>query len=106
RAAAQKEPEQQKGRTPAPAPEAIEARKVSAALQEPHNKALEHISTLEMERDAFKALAKSEELARIAAEGKIPLPESKDVEMGGMEPPQPEDDFAALKSYIHHTADL
>lgn len=59
-----------------------------------------------MERDAFKALAKSEELARIAAEGKIPLPETKDVEMGGMEPLEPEDDFAALKSYIHHTADL
>ncbi|EGO56042.1 hypothetical protein NEUTE1DRAFT_82979 [Neurospora tetrasperma FGSC 2508] len=104
--AAEEELEQQKGRTQAREQEAIEARNVLAGLQEQLNKALEHINTLEMERDAFKALAKSEELARIAAEGKIPLPESKDVEMGGMEPPQPEDDFAALKSYIHHTADL
>ncbi|KAK3491256.1 uncharacterized protein B0T23DRAFT_180253 [Neurospora hispaniola] len=104
--AAEEELEQQKGQTQAREQEAIEARNVLAGLQEQLNKALEHINTLEMERDAFKALAKSEELARIAAEGKIPPPESKDVEMGGMEPPQPEDDFAALKSYIHHTADL
>ncbi|KAK1773831.1 hypothetical protein QBC45DRAFT_62371 [Copromyces sp. CBS 386.78] len=105
--AAEEELEQQKGQTQARQQEAIEARNVTAGLQEQLNKAMEHINTLEMERDAFKALAKSEELARIAAEGKIPLPESKDVEMGGMEPPlEPEDDFAALKSYIHHTADL
>lgn len=104
--AAEEELEQQKGRTQAREQEAIEARNVLAGLQEQLNKALEHINTLEMERDAFKALAKSEELARIAAEGRIPLPESKDVEMGGMEPLEPEDDFAALKSYIHHTADL
>lgn len=106
--AAEEELEQQKSRTQEREQEAIEARNVMAGLQEQLNKAMEHIKTLEMERDAFKALAKSEELARIAAEGKIPLPESKDVEMGGMEqpPPEPEDDFAALKSYIHHTADL
>ncbi|KAK3951903.1 hypothetical protein QBC32DRAFT_153771 [Pseudoneurospora amorphoporcata] len=105
--AAEEELEQQKGQTQARQQEAIEARNVTAALQEQLNKAMEHINTLEMERDAFKALAKSEELARIAAEAKIALPESKDVEMGGMELPlEPEDDFAALKSYIHHTADL
>lgn len=105
--AAEEELELQKDQTQEREQEAIEARNVMAGLQEQLNKAVEHINTLEMERDAFKALAKSEELARIAAEGKIPLPESKDVEMGGIEPPpEPEDDFAALKSYIHHTADL
>lgn len=102
--AAEEQIEQQKGQTQAREQEAIEARNATAGLQEQLNKAMEHINTLEMERDAFKALAKSEELARIAAEGKIS--ESKDVEMGGMEPLEPEDDFAALKSYIHHTADL
>lgn len=39
--------------------------------------ALERIKTVEQERDAFKTLAKTEEdVARIAAEGRLPLPSS------------------------------
>lgn len=38
------------------------------------DEALERIKVTEQERDAFKTLAKEEEVARIAAEGRIPLP--------------------------------
>lgn len=51
--------------------------------------ALERIKTVEQERDAFKTLAKTEEdVARIAAEGRLPLPASN---MDGDE----EDEFAS-----------
>ncbi|PSR78406.1 hypothetical protein BD289DRAFT_463311 [Coniella lustricola] len=62
--------------------EAFQARYNLVGLQEQLDKsqseleqALERIKTVEQERDAFKSLAKTEEdIARIAAEGKLPLP--------------------------------
>lgn len=49
--------------------------------------ALERIKGVEQERDAFKTIAKNEEVARIAAEGQIPLPRSE----------EPDDEFASPK---------
>jgi hypothetical protein len=46
--------------------------------QEEHQKALERIKVLEEERDALKTALKEEEVARIAAEGLIALPQPKD----------------------------
>jgi hypothetical protein len=43
-------------------------------VQEQLEQALERIKLVEQERDAFKTAAKNEEVARIAAEGRIPLP--------------------------------
>ncbi|ROV97398.1 hypothetical protein VMCG_06922 [Cytospora schulzeri] len=62
--------------------EAFQARYNLVGLQEQLDKnrseleqALEKVKTLEQERDAFKSLAKTEEdVARIAAEGRLPLP--------------------------------
>ncbi|ROW11968.1 hypothetical protein VPNG_05227 [Cytospora leucostoma] len=62
--------------------EAFQARYSLVGLQEQLDKnrseleqALEKIKTVEQERDAFKSLAKTEEdVAKIAAEGKLPLP--------------------------------
>ncbi len=57
--------------------EAFAARYSAVGLQEKLDQALERIKVLEQERDAFKSLAKSEEdVARIAAEGMLPLPVS------------------------------
>ncbi|KAH6688542.1 hypothetical protein F5X68DRAFT_80480 [Plectosphaerella plurivora] len=54
--------------------EAFEARFQMVGLEEQLSEALERVKVLEQERDAFKTLAKEEEVARIAAEGRIPLP--------------------------------
>ncbi|RWA11031.1 hypothetical protein EKO27_g4074 [Xylaria grammica] len=54
--------------------EAFAARYQLAELQQELEKAQERIAFLEEERDAFKEAAKSEEIARIAAEGRLPLP--------------------------------
>lgn len=62
--------------------EAFQARYNLVGLQEQLDKnrseleqALEKLKTVEQERDAFKSLAKTEEdVARIAAEGRLPLP--------------------------------
>ena len=43
-------------------------------VQEQLDDALARIKVIEQERDAFKTAAKNEEVARIAAEGRIPLP--------------------------------
>lgn len=64
--------------------EAFQARYNLVGLQEQLDKnraeleqALERIKVVEQERDAFKTLAKTEEdIARIAAEGRLPLPSS------------------------------
>lgn len=53
-------------------------------VQEELAKAREQIKFLEEERDAFKAAAQSEEIARIAAEGRLPLP-----------PEEPDTEFAS-----------
>ena len=55
--------------------EAFAARYNLVGIQEQLDQSLERIKVLEQERDAFKSLAKSEEdVARIAAEGMLPLP--------------------------------
>ncbi|KAK8025532.1 hypothetical protein PG990_003355 [Apiospora arundinis] len=60
--------------------EAFEARYQIVGVQEQLEQALERIKVVEQERDAFKTLAKNEEVARIAAEGQLPLPASKENE--------------------------
>ncbi|KAF4452492.1 chromosome segregation protein smc [Fusarium austroafricanum] len=54
--------------------EAFEARYQIVGVQEQLDQALERIKLIEQERDAYKTAAKNEEVARIAAEGRIPLP--------------------------------
>lgn len=56
--------------------EAFEARYQIVGVQEQLDQALERIKVVEQERDAYKTAAKNEEVARIAAEGRIPLPPS------------------------------
>ncbi|KAL0941278.1 uncharacterized protein CTRU02_204041 [Colletotrichum truncatum] len=56
--------------------EAFQARYQMVSMEEQLTEALERIKLLEQERDAFKTLAKEEEVARIAAEGRIPLPKN------------------------------
>ncbi|OLN87163.1 hypothetical protein CCHL11_03635 [Colletotrichum chlorophyti] len=56
--------------------EAFEARYRMVGIEQELGEALERIKLLEQERDAFKTLAKEEEVARIAAEGRIPLPKT------------------------------
>lgn len=54
-------------------------------MQEKLEQALERIKVVEQERDAFKTAAQNEEVARIAAEGRIPLPKAS----------SPNDEFAS-----------
>ncbi|KAL3293358.1 PAP2 superfamily protein [Colletotrichum asianum] len=56
--------------------EAFQARYQMVSMEEQLTEAHEKIKLLEQERDAFKTLAKEEEVARIAAEGRIPLPKN------------------------------
>ncbi|KAG5983033.1 hypothetical protein E4U55_000929 [Claviceps digitariae] len=65
--------------------EAFTARYQIVGVQEQLDQALERVKLVEQERDAFKTAAKNEEVARIAAEGRIPLPPSHD----------PTDEFAS-----------
>ncbi|KAK0389800.1 hypothetical protein NLU13_3373 [Sarocladium strictum] len=67
--------------------EAFTARYQIVGVQEQLEQALERIKIVEQERDAFKTAAQNEEVARIAAEGRIPLPRNED----------PEDEFASPK---------
>lgn len=79
--------------------EAFSARYGIAEVQEKYEEAQGRIQILEQEcdvirqeRDAFKTLAKTEEdVARIAAEGRLPLPKSQPTEGGE------EDEFASPK---------
>jgi hypothetical protein len=64
----------EKDRSRAREQEAFAARYQIVGVQEQLEQALERIKVLEQERDAFKTLAKNEEVARIAAEGCLPLP--------------------------------
>lgn len=76
--------------------EAFQARYNLVAMQEELDKtraeldqATDRIKTVEQERDAFKTLAKTEEdVARIAAEGRLPLPTSNNDE-------EADDEFAS-----------
>jgi len=70
--------------------EAFAARYSLVGVQEQLEQTLERLKILEQERDAFKAFAKNEEdIARIAAEGRLPLPPS--------ESSPEEDEFASPK---------
>ena len=69
--------EQERERSAIREQEAFQSRTQLSALQEELAAAIENIKSAEQERDAFKAAAKSEEVARIAAEGRIPLPKAK-----------------------------
>ncbi|KAF7559206.1 hypothetical protein G7046_g4951 [Stylonectria norvegica] len=60
--------------------EAFTARYQIVGVQEQLEQALERIKVVEQERDAFKTAAQNEEVARIAAEGRIPLPQSEDMD--------------------------
>ncbi|KAI9158576.1 hypothetical protein HJFPF1_06574 [Paramyrothecium foliicola] len=74
--------EREKERSRTREQEAFTARYQIVGVQEQLEQALERIKLVEQERDAFKTAAKNEEVARIAAEGRIPLPpaESQDDE--------------------------
>ncbi|EON96963.1 hypothetical protein UCRPA7_7519 [Phaeoacremonium minimum UCRPA7] len=70
--------EREKERSQAREQEAFSARYGLVGVQQQLDEALEKIKVVEQERDAFKTLAKTEEdVARIAAEGKLPLPPSE-----------------------------
>ncbi|KAH6606704.1 pap2 superfamily [Trichoderma cornu-damae] len=66
--------QQEKERGRAQEQEAFEAKYQISSLQEQLDQALERIKLVEQERDAYKIAAKNEEVARLAAEGRIPLP--------------------------------
>ncbi|KAL8365508.1 hypothetical protein RB595_004362 [Gaeumannomyces hyphopodioides] len=66
---------EEKERAQAKEQEAFAARYEVVGVQEQLEQMQERLKAVEQERDAFKTLAKSEEdLARIAAEGRLPLP--------------------------------
>jgi hypothetical protein len=70
--------EREKERSQAREQEAFTARYQLVGIQEKLEQALECIKVVEQERDAFKTLAHNEEVARIAAEGRLPLPQPED----------------------------
>ncbi|KAM0744920.1 hypothetical protein ACQRIT_000304 [Beauveria bassiana] len=61
--------------------EAFTARYQIVGVQEQLDQALERVKVVEQERDAYKTAAKNEEVARIAAEGRLPLPCEDDDEL-------------------------
>ncbi|KND94061.1 hypothetical protein TOPH_01205 [Tolypocladium ophioglossoides CBS 100239] len=79
--------EREKDRSRAREQEAFTARYQIVGVQEQFEQALERIKVVKQERDAFKTAAKNEEVARIAAEGRLPLPKSEN----------PTDEFASPK---------
>lgn len=85
--ATEEELEREKERNQAREQEAFTARYQLVGIQEKLEQALESIKVLEQERDAYKTLAHNEEVARIAAEGRLPLPQ----------PDDSEDEFASPK---------
>lgn len=70
----------EKERSHAREQEAFTARYQIVGVQEQLEKALERIKVVEQERDAFKTAAKNEEVARLAVEGRIPLPVSEELD--------------------------
>jgi hypothetical protein len=69
--------EEEKERSSKREQEAFAARYQLVGLQEELTTALEKVKLVEQERDALRTIAKNEEIARIAAEGRIPLPQPK-----------------------------
>lgn len=55
--------------------EAFSARYQLVGVQEELANMMERVKVVEQERDALRTIAKNEEIARIAAEGRIPLPQ-------------------------------
>jgi hypothetical protein len=74
----QAETDEQKERANVREQEAFAARYELVGLQEELVKAREMIKLVEQERDALRTVAKNEEVARIAAEGQIPLPRTEE----------------------------
>src|ERR1700712_1877004 len=74
--AAQADIEQEKERSLKREQEAFAARYQLVGVQEELAQMQEQIKLVEQERDALRTIAKNEEIARIAAEGRIPLPVS------------------------------
>ena len=75
--------------------EAFAARYELVGVQEELAKMQEQIKLVEQERDALRTIAKNEEVARIAAEGQIPLPISTE-----------DDEFASPKKKSRKSLDL
>ncbi|KAG0648742.1 hypothetical protein D0Z07_4748 [Hyphodiscus hymeniophilus] len=73
---AQADLEQEKERSAKREQEAFAARYRLVGVQEELALTQEGIKLVEQERDALKTIAKNEEIARIAAEGRLPLPTS------------------------------
>ncbi|TVY35662.1 hypothetical protein LSUB1_G006898, partial [Lachnellula subtilissima] len=76
--AAQADYEQEKERSTRREQEAFAARYQLVGVQEELSQMQEKVKLVEQERDALRTIAKNEEIARIAAEGRIPLPKSSD----------------------------
>lgn len=70
--------EREKERSQAREQEAFTARYQLVGVQEQLQQALERTKVVEQERDVYKTLAQNEEIARIAAEGRLPLPQPDD----------------------------
>jgi hypothetical protein len=73
---AQADLEQEKERSAKREQEAFAARYQLVGVQEELAQMQEQIKLVEQERDALRTIAKNEEIARIAAEGRLPLPAS------------------------------
>ncbi|KUJ21604.1 uncharacterized protein LY89DRAFT_607980 [Mollisia scopiformis] len=84
--AAQADLEQEKERSLKREQEAFAARYQLVGVQEELSQMQENVKLVEQERDALRTIAKNEEIARIAAEGRLPLP-----------PSQENDEFASPK---------
>ncbi|KAH6680252.1 hypothetical protein B0J14DRAFT_695660 [Halenospora varia] len=78
--------EQEKERSLTREQEAFAARYQLVSVQEEVAHLHEQVKLIEQERDALRTIAKNEEIARIAAEGQMPLPKS-----------QEDDEFASPK---------
>jgi hypothetical protein len=74
--AAQSHFDEEKERSSKREQEAFAARYQLVSVQEELTNTTERVKLVEQERDALKTIAKNEEIARIAAEGQIPLPPS------------------------------
>ncbi|CAK7219475.1 hypothetical protein SBRCBS47491_003856 [Sporothrix bragantina] len=85
----------EKERSKAREQEAFQARYELVGCQEELEQTLQKVKILEQERDAFRSLAKSEEdVARIASEGRLPLP-----------PPDPEEEAEEVQLKEKEEAD-
>jgi hypothetical protein len=75
---AQSDLEQERERSVLREQEAFAARYQLVGVQEEFANLQDKVRTIEQERDALRTIAKNEEIARIAAEGQLPLPVSKE----------------------------